>query len=73
MNDSEVERRLADLESRQAFQEDAQNTLSDVLAQQARDIAALRQQIEHLNTRLREALQDAASPQREDDAPPPHY
>lgn len=73
MNDSELERRVDDLESRQAFQEDAQNTLSDVLAQQARDIATLRQQIEHLNTRLREALQDSASPQNEDNAPPPHY
>ncbi|MEM9385556.1 MAG: SlyX family protein [Pseudomonadota bacterium] len=73
MNERELESRLDALESRQAFQDDAQNSLSDVLTRQGQDIAALRQQIDHLATRLQEALAASAAPAQDDDVPPPHY
>ncbi len=73
MNDRDaLEQRLEHLESRQTFQEDAQNSLSDVLAQQARDIDRLQRQVEHLSQRLMQALEGFGG-SNDDTQPPPHY
>ncbi|WP_371369110.1 SlyX family protein [Pseudomonas sp. QL9] len=67
----DLERRLADLESRQAFQDDAMQTLSDVVYEQERTIERLRMQMQALLKRL-EDLQGQVGV-ADDEAPPPHY
>ncbi|KAF1071468.1 MAG: Protein SlyX [Pseudomonas citronellolis] len=68
MND---EQRMTDLEARQAFQDDALQTLSDVVYEQARVIDRLQLQMQALLKRL-EDLQGQVGI-AEDEAPPPHY
>lgn len=67
----EVKDRIADLESRQAFQDDALQALSDVVYEQERVIERLRLQMQALLKRL-EDLQGQVGI-ADDDAPPPHY
>lgn len=67
----EVKDRIADLESRLAFQDDALQTLSDVVYEQERVIERLRLQMQALLKRL-EDLQGQVGI-ADDDAPPPHY
>ncbi|CDF82743.1 hypothetical protein PKB_1380 [Pseudomonas knackmussii B13] len=67
----DLEQRLADLESRQAFQDDAMQTLSDVVYEQERTIERLRMQMQALLKRL-EDLQGQVGV-ADDEAPPPHY
>ncbi|MCP8464239.1 SlyX family protein [Pseudomonas sp. ZM23] len=67
----ELEDRMADLESRLAFQDDALQTLSDVVYEQERVIERLRLQMQALIKRL-EDLQGQVGVS-EDEAPPPHY
>jgi len=66
-----LEERVADLESRLAFQDDALQTLSDVVYEQERLIERLRLQMQVLLRRL-EDLQGQVGI-AEDEAPPPHY
>lgn len=68
----DLEQRLADLESRQAFQDDAMQTLSDVVYEQERSIARLQLQMQALLKRL-EDLQGQVGVAGDDEAPPPHY
>ncbi|WP_152221555.1 SlyX family protein [Pseudomonas sp. SCB32] len=67
----ELEDRVADLESRLAFQDDALQTLSDVVYDQERVIERLRLQMQALIKRL-EDLQGQVGV-ADDEAPPPHY
>lgn len=67
----ELEDRVADLESRLAFQDDALQTLSDVVYEQERVIERLRLQMQALIKRL-EDLQGQVGV-AEDEVPPPHY
>lgn len=67
----DLEKRLADLETRQAFQDDAMQTLSDVVYEQERVIERLRMQMQALLKRL-EDLQGQVGV-ADDEAPPPHY
>ncbi|MEO0974571.1 MAG: SlyX family protein [Pseudomonadota bacterium] len=67
-----IEARLERLESRQAFQDDAQNTLSDALAAHGQDILRLRQQLETLTQRLTSALEQGRGSEGPE-PPPPHY
>ncbi|MCY1272589.1 hypothetical protein D3C76_883740 [compost metagenome] len=67
----ELEERIADLESRLAFQDDALQTLSDVVYEQERVIERLGLQMQVLIKRL-EDLQGQVGV-AEDDVPPPHY
>lgn len=60
---------LADLESRIAFQEDAIDKLSDVVARQERELEQLKRMIKILNTQI----QQMDSGQQPNDQPPPHY
>lgn len=68
----ELEDRVADLESRLAFQDDALQTLSDVVYEQERVIERLRLQMQALIKRL-EDLQGQVGVAGDDEAPPPHY
>ena len=66
-----IELRLADLESRLAFQDDTIQALNDVVVGQQRAIERLQLQIEAL-LRRQEELQSQFGI-AEDEAPPPHY
>lgn len=67
----DLENRITDLESRLAFQDDALQTLSDVVYEQERVIERLRLQMQALLKRL-EDLQGQVGVS-DDEAPPPHY
>ncbi len=66
-----LESRLTELESRQAFQDDTIQALSDELAAQQRIIERLQLQITAL-LRRQEEMQGQFGI-AEDEAPPPHY
>lgn len=65
-----LEARMADLESRQAFQDDALQTLSDVVAEQQRLIDRLQVQLAALAGRQEELSGQLGG---EQDEAPPHY
>jgi SlyX protein len=74
-NDSErdaLEQRVVELETRLAFQEHAQNELSDALAElraeAARSADLLRRVLEELKLHRGDLMADPA-----DEPPPPHY
>lgn len=67
----DVESRIADLETRVAFQDDAIQTLSDVLVEQQRLVDRLHLQLQALAKRQDE-LQGTMGGEQ-DEAPPPHY
>lgn len=67
----ERDEKIVDLETRLAFFEDAQQQLSDVIARQEQEIAALRARIGALETQLREAMPSAVTDAG--DERPPHY
>jgi SlyX protein len=69
MTQRSVDERLNELEARQAFQDDAVQALSDVLAQQQQRIAALEKTVERLIEQLNERSDDTEA----DEEPPPHY
>ncbi|TCK03111.1 SlyX family protein [Marinobacterium mangrovicola] len=58
---------IAELESRIAFQEEAIDKLSDIVARQERDLERLTRMIQFLNTEMKSAGIE------ENDQPPPHY
>lgn len=63
-----VEDHIAELESRVAFQEDAIDKLSEVVARQERDLERLTRMVQILNSEIREVGIEA-----DDQTPPPHY
>ncbi|MCQ4288862.1 SlyX family protein [Pseudomonas stutzeri] len=67
----ELEQRITDLEARLAFQDDAIQTLSDVLFAQQRAVERLQAQLGVL-ARRQEDMQSRMGGE-EDEAPPPHY
>jgi SlyX protein len=70
---SERQRRLDELESRAAFQDDLIEQLNQVVARQDREILALRRRLEDLESRLRELAESAGSPAAGGHEIPPHY
>jgi SlyX protein len=66
-----LEMRIADLESRLAFQDDTIQTLNDILVEQRRLVDRLQLQVAALARRQEELLSQFGS--NEDEAPPPHY
>ena len=72
MADAALESRLVELETRLAFQEQAQVELSDALAElraeAARSADLLRRVLEDLKTHRGDVMADPAS-----EPPPPHY
>lgn len=68
----ELESRLAELETRLAFQEQVIDTLSDQVARQELDIRALWDAKKELHKQLRDAAPSNIR-REEDETPPPHY
>ncbi|MBT8767600.1 SlyX family protein [Metapseudomonas boanensis] len=66
-----LEMRIADLESRLAFQDDTIQALNDVLIAQQRVVDRMQLQLAALARRQEELLSQFGSV--EDEAPPPHY
>ena len=66
-----LEERVTDLESRQAFQDDTIQALNDVLVTQQRVLERLQLQMAALLKRQDEMVGQFES--FEDEAPPPHY
>lgn len=67
----ELERRIADLETRLAFQDDTIQALNDVLVAQQAAVERLQAQLKLL-ARRQEDLQNGGGIEGEE-APPPHY
>lgn len=67
---SSIDERMAELEIRQAFQDDALQTLSDVIAGQQKQIDLLRRELERLQARQEEQSQQFQEVPNE---LPPHY
>jgi len=66
-----VEERLNEVETRLTFQDDAIQSLSDLVYVQQRQLDRLQQICDLLNQRLNEAAGD--TPVKVIDEPPPHY
>ena len=67
-----MESRLTELESRIAFQDHAQQELSDVVARQQREIDQLRLSLEALRAQM-SALASLGTTPPAEEPPPPHY
>ena len=67
---STVDERMAELEIRQAFQDDALQMLSDVVADQQKQIDCLNLELQRLRERQEEHAQQYQDVPNE---PPPHY
>ena len=65
-------KRLDELETRAAFQDDLINTLSEQVARQELDIRELWEAKKQLNTQLQE-VSSSNIRKEEDESPPPHY
>lgn len=65
--------RIADLESRLAFQEDALDKMSDEMAQQAIEIDRLSRIVKHLSDQVKLLGPDNNPGAADADVPPPHY
>lgn len=66
-----LEAQVIELESRQAFQDDALQALNDVVVEQARHIERLQLQMAQLLKRYEEMVGQFGI--EGDEAPPPHY
>ncbi|KUM34000.1 SlyX family protein [Pseudomonas sp. EpS/L25] len=67
-----LEERIAELEVRQAFQDDTIQTLNDIIVEQQKALDRCAAQIRLLAERQAE-LQTAGGGGLPDEAPPPHY
>lgn len=65
-------KRLDELETRVAFQDDLINTLSEQVARQELDIRELWEAKKQLNNQLKEVSSSNVR-REEEEAPPPHY
>lgn len=71
-NSADLAKRLDELETRIAFQDDLINTLSEQVARQELDIRELWEAKKQLNTQLKE-VSSSNIRKEEEEAPPPHY
>ena len=67
---SNLDERMAELEIRQAFQDDALQELSDVIVDQQKQIDLLKRELESLRSRQEEQSQQYQDVPND---PPPHY
>ncbi|MCH7418511.1 SlyX family protein [Pseudomonas mosselii] len=67
----ELEMRMVELETRQAFQDDSLQALNDVIVEQSRVIERLQLQMAELIKRYEEMAGQQGG--GEEEAPPPHY
>ncbi|MDY6980994.1 MAG: SlyX family protein [Pseudomonadota bacterium] len=66
-----MEQRIEQLETRVAFQDEALNRLSDIIADQRRELDRLQQEMAELKDRFREIRAAGVNPQEPEI--PPHY
>ena len=71
-DNTELEKRLLEMESHLAHQEGTIQDLSDINAGQRNTISALSDKVERLKERLLALEDDVRNPEAKD-APPPHY
>jgi SlyX protein len=71
-NSTDLAKRLDELETRMAFQDDLINTLSEQVARQELDIRELWEAKKQLNTQLKE-VSSSNIRKEEEETPPPHY
>lgn len=67
-----LEGRVAELETRAAFQERALQELNDAVVRQGRELERLQREVEALRDRLRALAPSPVAPPDEE-TPPPHY
>lgn len=68
----DLESRLVELETKQAFGDDSLEQLSDALAHQQREIEELREAVKLLHQHIK-SLQSNPGSDPADEPPPPHY
>ncbi|OMH30228.1 SlyX family protein [Motiliproteus sp. MSK22-1] len=66
------EERIIELETRQAFQDDTIEDLSNTIAKQQRQIDDLTQMVKIINKQMKTLPQDMSADSA-DEPPPPHY
>ncbi|MDZ7803321.1 SlyX family protein [Thiohalophilus sp.] len=66
-----MEQRIEQLETRVAFQDETLNRLSEIIAEQRRELDQLQQEMAELKARFREIRLSAVNPQEQEN--PPHY
>ena len=66
-----MEKRIEQLETRVAFQDETLNRFSDIIADQRRELDQLQQEIAELKARFRELRVSGINPQEQER--PPHY
>lgn len=66
-----MEQRVEQLETRVAFQDEALNRLSDIIAGQRKELDQLHQEMAELKARFREIRLSAVNP--DESETPPHY
>jgi len=71
--DSDFAKRLDELESRLAFQDDLIDSLNKVISRQDREITNMASQIKDLFTRISEQTETAAPGTPAEHEVPPHY
>ena len=71
-DNTELVKRLLEMESHLAHQEGTIQDLSDIIAGQRNTISALSDKVERLKERLLALEDDVRNPEAKD-APPPHY
>lgn len=73
VNDTDFAKRLDELESRLAFQDDLIESLNQVIARQDRELTSMARQIKDLFTRISEQAKTASPGTSAEHEPPPHY
>ncbi|MCF6218907.1 MAG: SlyX family protein [Gammaproteobacteria bacterium] len=68
----EVEARIIELETKQAFQDDLLHELNDIVAEQSQTISALLRETQTLRHMLKNLASSNIAAQSEE-SPPPHY
>lgn len=73
MTDSDLTRRLAELEERTAHQDKTIDELNEMVAEQWRAIEGLEERLRRLQDRLKSLETEGPAAKPEDEPPPPHY
>jgi len=68
-----LEDRVAELETRQAFQDDSLQALNDVIFAQQQELERLKAQVQALASRQAELLGQLGGEELGEEPPPPHY
>ncbi len=67
-----IEDGIIELQTKYAYQEDLLQTLNDVIAQQQKELASLKEDMNRMRESLR-GMMGSQLAQLEEDVPPPHY